>query len=181
MNVEPIDRAIEAIKQDLQDVRTILLSPAGRPMDQEKARELAQLDDLILVCGRYEGVDERVALHYVDEEISIGDYILTGGEIPAMVLIDSVTRLRPGVLGDENSAVDESFAIDLLEYPQYTRPRDYKGNSVPEVLVCGDPKKIRAWQRQSALKKTAEIRPDILAKMELSKEDLAVLKEMKSA
>jgi tRNA (guanine37-N1)-methyltransferase len=180
MNVEPIDRAIEAIKQGRQDVRTILLSPAGRPLDQKKARELAQLDDLILVCGRYEGVDERVRLHYVDEEISIGDYILTGGEIPAMVLIDSVARLRPGVLGDESSAIDESFAIDLLEYPQYTRPRDYKGNLVPEVLVCGDPKKIHAWQRQAALEKTAEIRPDILDKMELSEEDLDVLRKLKS-
>jgi tRNA (guanine37-N1)-methyltransferase len=180
MNVEPIARAIEAIKQDRQDIKTILLSPAGRPLDQKKARELSQLDDLILVCGRYEGVDERVRLHYVDEEISIGDYILTGGEIPAMVLIDSVARLRPGVLGDESSAVDESFAIDLLEYPQYTRPRDYKGNLVPEVLVCGDPKKIREWQRRSALKKTAEIRPDLLDKMELSEEDLAVLKQLKS-
>jgi tRNA (guanine37-N1)-methyltransferase len=116
----------------------------------------------------------------VDEEISIGDYILTGGEIPAMVLVDSVARLRPGVLGDENSAIDESFAIDLLEYPQYTRPRDYKGNLVPEVLVCGDPKKIHAWQRQAALEKTAEIRPDILNKMELSEEDLDVLRKLKS-
>ena len=180
MNVEPIDRAIEAVKQDRRDTRTILLSPAGRPLDQKKARELAQFDDLILVCGRYEGVDERVGLHYVDEEISIGDYILTGGEIPAMVLIDSVARLRPGVLGDEVSTVEESFAIDLLEYPQYTRPRDYKGHLVPEVLVCGDPKKIEKWQKQSALRKTAEIRPDLLDKLELSEEDLAVLKQSKS-
>lgn len=179
MNVEPIDRAIEAVKQDRQNTRTILLSPAGRPLDQKKARELSQLDDLILVCGRYEGVDERVRLHYVDEEISIGDYVLTGGEIPAMVLIDSVARLRPGVLGDEVSVVEESFAIDLLEYPQYTRPRDYKGHSVPEVLVCGDPKKIGKWQRQSALEKTAEIRPDLLDKLELSEEDLAILKQSK--
>ncbi len=180
MNVEPIDRAITAVKQDRQDTRTILLSPAGRPLDQKKAKELSQVDDLILVCGRYEGVDERVGLHYVDEEISIGDYILTGGEIPAMVLIDAVARLRPGVLGDEVSTVEESFAIDLLEYPQYTRPRDYKGHLVPEVLVCGDPKKIEKWQRQSALRKTAEIRPDLLDKLELSEEDLAVLKQSKS-
>ena len=177
MNVEPIDRAIEAVRKDRPGARTILLSPAGRPFDQQKAWELSRLENLILVCGRYEGVDERVRLHCVDEEISIGDYVLSGGEIPAMAVVESVVRLVPGVLGDETSVVEESFSIDLLEYPQYTRPRDYKGHRVPEVLVSGDPKKIRDWQRVEALKKTAEIRPDLLKKLELSDRDKDALKK----
>ena len=164
MNVEPIARAITAVKKEVPETRTILLSPGGRPFDQEKAWELSSLPSLTLICGRYEGIDERIRLHYVDEEISIGDYVLTGGELPAMVLVEATSRLLPGVLGDPESVVEESFHDDLLEYPQYTRPRDYEGLKVPEILVSGDPKKIRDWQKAEALKKTAQVRPDLLEK-----------------
>jgi tRNA (guanine37-N1)-methyltransferase len=164
MNVEPIARAITAVKKEVPETRTILLSPGGRPFDQEKAWELSSLPSLTLICGRYEGIDERIRLHYVDEEISIGDYVLTGGELPAMVLVEAISRLLPGVLGDPESVVEESFHDDLLEYPQYTRPRDYEGFKVPEILVSGDPKKIRDWQKAEALKKTAQVRPDLLEK-----------------
>ena len=162
MNVEPIARVIAAIKKEVPETRTILLSPGGRPFDQEKAWELSRLPSLTLICGRYEGVDERVRLHFVDEEISIGDYVLTGGEIPAMVLVEAISRLVPGVLGDPESVVEESFTGELLEYPQYTRPRDYQGFRVPEILVSGDHKKICDWQKAEALKKTARVRPDLL-------------------
>ena len=164
MNVEPIARALEEIKKEVPQARTILLSPGGKPFNQEKAWQLSNLENMILICGRYEGIDERVRLHFADEEISIGDYVLTGGEIPAMVLIEAVSRLVPGVLGDSESIVEESFSGDLLEYPQYTRPQDYKGLKVPEILVSGDPKKIRDWQQAEALKKTARVRPDLLEK-----------------
>ena len=164
MNVEPIARAITAVKKEVPETRTILLSPGGRPFDQEKAWELSSLPSLTLICGRYEGIDERIRLHYVDEEISIGDYVLTGGELPAMVLVEAISRLLPGVLGDPESVVEESFHDDLLEYPQYTRPRDYEGLKVPEVLVSGDPEKIRDWQKAEAIKKTAQVRPDLLEK-----------------
>ena len=164
MNVEPIARVIAAIKKEVPETRTILLSPGGRPFDQEKAWELSRLPSLTLICGRYEGIDERVRLHFVDEEISIGDYILTGGEIPAMVLVEAISRLVPGVLGDPESVVEESFTDGLLEYPQYTRPRDYQGFKVPEILVSGDHKKIRDWQKAEAVKKTARVRPDLLKK-----------------
>ena len=164
MNVEPIARAIAAVKKEVPKTRTILLSPGGKPLDQEKAWELSRLTSLTLICGRYEGIDERVRLHYVDEEISIGDYVLTGGELPAMVLVETVSRLLPGVLGDPESVVEESFHDDLLEYPQYTRPRDYEGYKVPEILVSGDPKKIHDWQKSEALKKTMQVRPDLLEK-----------------
>ena len=164
MNVEPIARVIAAIKKEVPETRTILLSPGGRPFDQEKAWELSRLPSLTLICGRYEGVDERVRLHFVDEEISIGDYVLTGGEIPAMVLVEAISRLVPGVLGDPESVVEESFTGELLEYPQYTRPRDYQGFKVPEILVSGDHKKIRDWQKAEAVKKTARVRPDLLKK-----------------
>ena len=164
MNVEPIARAIAAVKKEVPETRTILLSPGGKPLDQEKAWELSRLNSLALICGRYEGIDERVRLHYVDEEISIGDYVLTGGELPAMVLVETVSRLLPGVLGDPESVVEESFHDDLLEYPQYTRPQDYEGYKVPEVLVSGDPKKIHDWQKSEALKKTMQVRPDLLEK-----------------
>ena len=164
MNVEPIARAIAAVKKEVPETRTILLSPGSKPLDQKKAWELSRLKSLTLICGRYEGVDERVRLHYVDEEVSIGDYVLTGGELPAMVLVETVSRLLPGVLGDPESVVEESFHDDLLEYPQYTRPQDYEGYKVPEILVSGDPKKINDWQKSEALKKTMQVRPDLLEK-----------------
>ena len=136
-----------------------------KPFNQKKASQLAHEESLILICGRYEGIDERVGLHFADEEVSIGDYILAGGEIPAMVLVETLSRLIPGVLGDSESIVEESFAGGVLEYPQYTRPRNFKGFKVPDVLVSGDPKKIRAWQKAEALKKTESVRPDLFEKI----------------
>ena len=165
MNVEPIARALEAIKKEVPKARTILLSPGGKPFNQKKANQFAHQESLILICGRYEGIDERVRLHFVDEEVSIGDYILTGGEIPAMVLVETVSRLIPGVLGDSESIVEESFTGGVLEYPQYTRPRDFNGFKVPDVLLSGDPKKFRAWQKEEALKKTENVRPDLFEKI----------------
>lgn len=165
MNVEPIDRALEAVKKDRPNAHKILLSPGGYRFDQKKAWELSRKDEIILVCGRYEGVDERVS-HLVDEELSIGDYVLNGGEVPAMVVVETVARLVPGVVGDEQSLVDESFTSQMLEYPQYTRPREYKGFEVPEVLVSGDHKKIEEWKRQAALRKTAKHRPDLYRKIQ---------------
>lgn len=177
MNVEPIARAIEAVKKDRPGSRTILFSPGGTPFSQEKAWEFSRTEGLILICGRYEGVDERVRLHFVDEEISIGDYVLSGGEVPAMALVEAVSRLLPGVVGDEQSIVEESFAANLLEYPQYTRPREFQGYKVPEVLISGDHKKIRDWQQSQALKRTAEVRPDLLKKLKLSDQDKVALKQ----
>ena len=164
MNIEPIDRALEAVKKDRPKAHSILLSPGGHRFDQEKAWELSRKDEIILICGRYEGVDERVT-ELVDEELSIGDYVLNGGEVPAMVVIEAVARLVPGVVGDEQSLAEESFSDEMLEYPQYTRPREYKGHVVPEVLVSGDHKKIEAWKRQAALKKTEKYRPDLYRKI----------------
>ncbi len=160
MNIEPIDRALEAVKKDRPKAYSILLSPGGYRFDQKNAWELSRKDEIILVCGRYEGVDERVS-ELVDEELSIGDYVLNGGEVPAMVVVEAVARLVPGVVGDEQSLAEESFSGKMLEYPQYTRPQEYKGYTVPEVLVSGDHKKIEAWKRQAALKKTAKYRPDL--------------------
>jgi tRNA (guanine37-N1)-methyltransferase len=164
MNIEPIDRALEAVKKDRPKAYSILLSPGGYRFDQKKAWELSRKDEIILVCGRYEGVDERVS-KLVDEELSIGDYVLNGGEVPAMVVVEAVARLVPGVIGDEQSLAEESFSDEMLEYPQYTRPREYKGHVVPEVLVSGDHKKIEEWKRQEALKKTAKYRPDLVRKI----------------
>ncbi len=178
MNVEPISRAIDEVKKEVPKARTILMSPSGKPFDQKKAWELSREENIILVCGRYEGVDERVRLHCVDEEISIGDYVMSGGEIPAMAVVETVSRLIPGVLGDENSVVEESFSEPLLEYPQYTRPRDFNGYKVPEVLISGNHKKIQEWQKQQALKKTAEVRPDLLKKLEHWEQEKAPLKEL---
>ncbi|PIQ96110.1 MAG: tRNA (guanosine(37)-N1)-methyltransferase TrmD [Nitrospinae bacterium CG11_big_fil_rev_8_21_14_0_20_56_8] len=177
MNVEPIVRAIEAVKQDRPGARVVLMSPCGNRFDHAHARELARNENIVLVCGRYEGVDDRVR-HFIDEEISIGDYILSGGELPAMVVIEAVSRFVPGVLGDHESLAEESFASHILEYPQYTRPREFRGYPVPEVLVSGDHKKIKAWQRQEALKLTARLRPDLLKHSELSEQDRKILKQI---
>ena len=164
MNIEPIDRALEAVKKDRPKAYSILLSPGGYRFDQKKAWELSRKDEIILVCGRYEGFDERVS-ELVDEELSIGDYVMNGGEVPAMVVVETVARLVPGVIGDEQSLTEESFSGEMLEYPQYTRPREYKGQGVPEVLLSGDHKKIEEWKRQAALKKTAKYRPDLVQKI----------------
>jgi len=162
----PIFEAVEAIlaKHPAQRSRSVLLSPQGTPFSQEKARRLARdCERLLLICGRYEGVDERVREFLVDEEISIGDYVLTGGELAAMVVIDSVSRLIPGVLGGERSAEEDSFSDGVLEYPQYTRPALFRGHPVPEILLSGNHAEIRRWRREMALKNTEAKRPDLIA------------------
>lgn len=178
MKVEPIARAIEWVKSQDASARTIYLTPQGKPFDQDKARQLSSHSRLILLCGRYEGVDERIRELFIDEEISIGDYVLTGGELAAMVLIDAVSRLIPGVLGSDRSAEEDSFYNSLLEYPQYTRPFDFRGSSVPEVLLSGNHSAISLWRRKEALRRTAVRRPDLLSKANLSKEDKKLLKEI---
>jgi tRNA (guanine37-N1)-methyltransferase len=178
MKVEPIARAIEQVKSEDPSVRTIYLTPEGKPLNQEMARQLSSRSHLILLCGRYEGVDERVREFFVDEEISIGDYVLTGGELAAMVLIDAVSRLLPGVLGSDRSAEEDSFFGSLLEYPQYTRPASFRGYEVPEVLLSGNHQAISLWRRKEALRRTWMRRPDLLSKASLSEEDKKILEEI---
>lgn len=163
MRVDVLDRALEAV-QAMAEPRglVIYLSPQGERLNDRIVRELAREPRLVLVCGRYEGVDERFIEHCVDREISIGDYVLTGGELPAMVLIDAVTRHLPGALGDDASPADESFADGLLEHPQYTRPAEYKGWRVPDVLLSGHHARIAEWRRQQRLLRTQQRRPDLL-------------------
>lgn len=155
----------------------IYLSPAGDTLTAPIAQELAQEERLLLLCGHYEGIDQRI-LSRIDRQISIGDYVLTGGELPAMVLVDCVSRFVPGVLGSEDSAWDESFSDGLLEYPQYTRPADFRGMPVPDILLGGHHANIQRWRRQEALKLTAEKRPDLLEKAELTKDDEAFLQSL---
>ena len=177
MLAQPIHDAMAAAMGDSFHGRRIYLGPRGTRLTTEKARELALEEELILLCGHYEGVDQRALDNCVDEEISIGDYILTGGELAAMVLTDCVARFIPGVLGCAESPEEESFSEGLLEYPQYTRPRELEGMSVPEVLLSGDHAKIRAWRRAESLKATARFRPDLLRAAPLSEADLKILKE----
>lgn len=169
MKVEPIYLALKKLLKGArvrgQGSRVILLTPQGKKLEQGDVKRIAKYKRLILICGHYEGVDERVR-SLVDDEISIGDYILTCGEIPALVIVDAVTRLIPGVLGHSQSAEFESFEDGLLEYPQYTRPADFKGMKVPDVLISGDHKKIAAWREREALKRTQERRPDLLKRKE---------------
>ena len=160
LKVEPLFEAIESLQRE--KTRVILLSPSGRKFDQSIARELAQQDDLLLVCGSYEGFDERVREALADDELSIGDYVLTNGALPAMVVIDAVTRLLPGVLGDDESSHDESFSHALLEYPQYTRPAEFRGMKVPDVLLSGNHAEIEKWRREQAKLQTQKQRPDML-------------------
>jgi len=165
MRPEPIFEAVEYIESQSRRVRksqVILLCPQGRKLDQKLVKKLTKFKHLILICGHYEGVDERVREYLVDEEVSIGDYVLTGGELPAMVLVDAVVRLLPGGLGDKNSLNFESFEDNLLEYPQYTRPARYSDMEVPRILLCGDHKKIEAWRKKESLRKTKQRRPDLL-------------------
>src|ERR1051325_6908987 len=161
MKPEPIVAAIENLRIQTPNTRVILLTPQGRVFNQNHAKRLAAEENLLLVCGRYEGVDERVKA-FVDEELSIGDYTLSGGEPAAMVIIDAVSRLIPGVLGNENSPEEESFVAGLLEYPQYTRPEEFRRMRVPPVLLSGDHERIRQWRREMSLKLTRERRPDLL-------------------
>ena len=180
MMAQPILDAMAAASTRLPDARRIYLGPRGRKLTTEVARELSKEDSLILLCGHYEGVDQRALDACIDEEISIGDYILTGGELAAMVLTDCVARFIPGVLGSAESPEEESFSDGLLEYPQYTRPRDLDGSLVPEVLLNGDHAKIRAWRRRESLRATLRFRPDLLETAELTKEDRKILKELEN-
>jgi len=175
MKPEPIIRAVDRLKASGPQPWVILLSPQGRLFNQAVACKLSRLPRLILICGRYEGVDERVAQSVVDEEISIGDYILTGGELPAMVLIDAVGRLIPGVLGNAASVEAETFAATTLEYPQYTRPQEYRGRRVPPVLLSGHHQAISDWRRGQALLRTKLRRPDLFSKLQLTAEDERLL------
>jgi tRNA (guanine37-N1)-methyltransferase len=160
MKPEPIFEAVESLRRDATKV--ILLSPGGRKFDQQIARELSAQTDLLFVTGHYEGFDERVRIGLADDELSIGDYVLTNGALPAMVVIDAVTRLLPGVLGDDESSRDESFSHGLLEYPQYTRPAEFRGMKAPDVLVSGNHAEIEKWRREQAAQRTKERRPDLL-------------------
>ncbi|MGW8224107.1 MAG: tRNA (guanosine(37)-N1)-methyltransferase TrmD [Anaerolineales bacterium] len=171
MKPEPIFTAVERVLGEDFNFPIILLTPQGRLFDQSVAFELSGHRELALICGRYEGIDERVREHLVTDEISIGDYVLSGGELPAMVLIDSIVRLLPGALGDPKGAQDDSHSSGLLEYPHYTRPSDFRGWEVPEVLSSGDHARINQWRREQALLRTYKRRPDLLQRAELSEED----------
>lgn len=179
MKVEPIDRALTSIAGEQDSALIVLLTPQGELFDQKIARELSSFSRIVLVCGHYEGVDERVRTCLVDREISIGDFILTGGELSAMVVVDAVSRLIPGVLGNDASAFTDSFSEGLLEYPHYTRPANYRGWQVPEVLLSGNHREIQAWRRVESLRRTWLKRPDLLEKKDLSEEDRENLKEIK--
>ena len=175
---EPMFAAVESLKTSGKK-RVLLMCPSGQPFTQEKAKELAQYDELIFLCGHYEGFDARITDNLVDEAISIGDYVLTGGEIPAMGVIDAVARMLNGVLGSGESAIGDSFYNGLLEYPQYTRPREFRGMSVPEILLSGDHAKIKKWRHNESLKKTFLNRPDLLEKTTLSADDKKYLATLK--
>ncbi len=179
MKIEPIYDALNSIKADSYDRLTILMSPQGKQYSQRMAESLAQDPRrIVFICGRYEGIDERVRQSLVDEEISIGDYVLTGGELAALVIIDSIVRLVPGVLGDENSAREESFSWGLLDYPHYTRPPEFMGMKVPDVLLSGNHKEICRSRRREAIRRTLLKRPDLIEKASLSSEDKATLNEL---
>lgn len=177
MKPEPIFRAVRSLRCKKR-TRTILLSPQGKVFTQDMAWELSRETQLILICGHYEGVDERVRQYLVTDEISTGDYILTGGEIPAMLLVDAVVRLLPGVLGRYNSVHEESFTDNLLEYPHYTRPSQWEGMGVPPILLSGHHEEIRRWRRKESLRRTLKQRPDLLKRLTLTKEDHILLKEV---
>jgi tRNA (guanine37-N1)-methyltransferase len=178
MKPEPVFEAVESILGPSAGCPVILLSPQGRVFTHAVARQLSAHERLALICGRYEGFDERIRQHLVTDEISIGDYVLTGGELPALILIDALTRLLPGVLGDPDGAEDDSHANGLLEYPHYTRPPEFRGWTVPDILVSGDHAKIEKWRREQSLLRTLERRPDLLDKAELSEQDLRFLKSV---
>lgn len=180
MKPEPIFAAVRAaLGEGLSKTPVILLSPQGRPLSQAIARELAREPRLAIVCGRYEGVDERIRTNLATDEISIGDYVVTGGELPALILIDAVARCIPGVLGDADAADDDSHASGLLEYPHYTRPPEFEGLRVPDVLLSGDHARVRAWRRRKAIERTWRRRPDLLEKAELSDEDRKILEDVR--
>ncbi len=177
---EPLFKAVRAVKEDGVETSTIMLSPQGKPFDQETALALSRESRrLLFICGRYEGIDERVKEALVDREVSIGDYILTGGELAALVIIDSVVRLVPEALGDEHSTDEESFSWGILDYPHYTRPPEYEGRKVPEVLLSGNHGEIVRWRRKEALRRTLHRRPELLTRALLTNEDDTLLSEIK--
>jgi tRNA (guanine37-N1)-methyltransferase len=177
MKPEPLAVAIRAAIRTVPEAKTVLLTPQGRVFDQSMARELSSLDGLVLVCGRYEGVDERVCHDLIDFEISTGDYVLTGGELAAMIIIDAVTRLIPGALGGDQAAEKDSFANGLLEHAHYTRPRIFEGDEVPEVLLSGHHQEIEKWRLESSLMRTLLKRPDLLQKKDLNQPEIEILKK----
>ena len=177
---EPIFKAMDHLNEDGEARKVILLSPQGGTFDQKKAESFSrETKRLTFICGRYEGIDERVK-NLVDEEVSIGDYVMTGGELAALVIIDAVTRLIPGAVGDEQSVVDESFSSGLLEYPQYTRPREFRGMKVPDVLLSGNHEEIRQWRRKQSLRTTMKVRPDMLDRMDLDESDKRMISDISS-
>ena len=178
MKPEPLFRAVETLTRDGIEAPVALLSPQGRLFSQSVAEEYAQEPQLILICGRYEGVDERVVEHLITDEVSIGDYVLSGGEIPAMVVVDAVTRLVPGALGCEESAEHESFSDGLLDHPQYTRPAEYRGLKPPEVLLGGNHAEIERWRHRRALEKTLRRRPDLIRNRRLSQDEQREIEEI---
>jgi tRNA (guanine37-N1)-methyltransferase len=175
MKVEPLERALNSMRAALPAAKVVYMSPQGRRFDQAAATSFAQCDELIILAGRYEGVDERLLRAHVDEEWSVGDYVLSGGELPAMIVVDAVARLLPGVLGHPESAVEDSFVDGLLDCPHYTRPEVYKDEAVPAVLLSGDHAAIKRWRRQQALGRTYERRPDLLQHRSLCDEDEKLL------
>jgi len=177
MKVEPMFAAVESVLGTPPPCPVVMLTPQGRVFTQKIADELAQNTRLALICGRYEGIDERIRRHLVTDEISIGDYVLTGGELPALILIDVLARLVPGVLGDPTGASDDSHASGLLEYPHYTRPFEFRGWQVPEILLSGDHAKVARWRREQSLLRTRQRRPDLLEKADLSDNDLKFLEK----
>jgi tRNA (guanine37-N1)-methyltransferase len=179
MKPEPLAAAIRQAKEKEREAGVILLTPQGRLFDHQVAQHLARCSSLILICGRYEGIDERICQNLVDEELSIGDYVLSGGELAAMVVIDAVSRLIPGALGNKESAQEDSFSNGLFKHPQYTRPREFEQNQVPEVLLSGNHEAIRRWRRQMSIIRTFLKRPELLTDMSLSVEDVAFLKKLK--
>jgi tRNA (guanine37-N1)-methyltransferase len=187
MKVEPVFAAVEGVLGPFDELRAaptagcpiILLTPQGRVFNQQIAMELAQQPHIAMLCGRYEGVDERIREHLVTDEISIGDYVLTGGELPALILIDALSRLLPGVLGDPDGPFDDSHATGLLEYPHYTRPPEFRGWRVHEILLSGDHAKIAKWRREQSLRRTLKRRPDLLESAALGDMDLRVLKKIR--
>lgn len=182
LQAQPIFDAMDAIEQETKDTypkgRVILMDPAGRRFDQDFAMELAQEEHLTFICGHYEGYDERIR-QLVTDEVSLGDYVLTGGELAAMVMVDATVRFVPGVLGNMSSPMGDSFSNGLLEYPQYTRPADFRGMKVPEVLTSGNHEKIREWRMRESLKRTLERRPDLLKNAKLSREQQIILQDLK--
>lgn len=181
MSPEPIYRAYMSIKERAKDAPVIYMSPQGKPFTQKKAEEYAKLQGIVILCGHYEGVDERVIEEIVTEEVSVGDYVLTGGELGAMIVVDAVSRLIPGVLSKSESFENETFKDNLLEYPQYTRPPVFMGRAVPEVLLSGNHGFVDKWRREKSLERTLKKRPELLEGAKLSKEDEAYLKSLMEA